>query len=154
MISEPRQNGFYGADVAGPVFREIADRCFETKVDMHQPINDSPKPLYTARTLPLRDAGQSKEMRFLLDYLKLPVAETTGAEWSVLEEDDGKLAMGSRTAIENLIPNVLGMGLRDALFVLENRGLKVKFSGSGKVVKQSIRPGKKIRGQTIKLTLK
>ncbi len=154
MISEPRQNGFYGADVAGPVFREIADRCFETKVNMHQPVNNFPKPVYTARTLPLRDAGQSKEMRFLLDYLELPVAETTGAEWSVLEEDDGKLAMGSRTAIENLIPNVLGMGLRDALFVLENRGLKVKFSGSGKVVKQSIKPGKRIRGQTIKLTLK
>jgi len=44
--------------------------------------------------------------------------------------------------------------LRDALFILENRGLKVQFSGMGKVARQSIRPGTRINGQTIKLTLR
>ncbi len=153
MVSGPKNNGFYGADVAGPVFREIADRCYETKLEMHQPINEAPKPIYASNTLPLKDAGQSKEMRFLLDYLNLPVAETTAAAWSMISTLDNKIALESREKDESLIPNVLGMGLRDALYVLENRGLQVKFNGAGKVVKQSLRPGRTIKGQTIKLTL-
>ena len=45
------------------------------------------------------------------------------------------------------------MGLRDALFILENRGLEVTVGGVGKVVRQSLIPGTKIRGQQIKLYL-
>ena len=45
------------------------------------------------------------------------------------------------------------MGVRDALYVLENEGVVVKFKGKGKVTKQSISPGTRISGQTIHLTL-
>ena len=51
------------------------------------------------------------------------------------------------------VPNVTGMGLKDALFVLENLGLTVTVNGYGKVRRQSIKPGTKIRGQRIKITL-
>ena len=56
--------------------------------------------------------------------------------------------------IENLVPNVNGMGLKDALFLLENSGLKVMVEGRGKVVRQSMRPGIRIvPGSTIKIEL-
>ena len=48
----------------------------------------------------------------------------------------------------------MGMGLADALFLLESRGLKVKFSGNGKVVTQSKKAGSTIRqGDKIELKL-
>ncbi|NJN35337.1 MAG: PASTA domain-containing protein [Saprospiraceae bacterium] len=45
------------------------------------------------------------------------------------------------------------MGLKDALYILENRGLRVKFSGYGKVAAQSIMPGTAVAGQVIALKL-
>jgi cell division protein FtsI (penicillin-binding protein 3) len=51
------------------------------------------------------------------------------------------------------IPSVVGMGLKDALYVLENRGLKVQFSGYGKVVAQSLNPGGPAQGQVISIKL-
>ena len=44
----------------------------------------------------------------------------------------------------NIMPNVLGMGARDALSMLEKRGLKVKIEGRGRVIEQSISAGTKI----------
>jgi cell division protein FtsI (penicillin-binding protein 3) len=53
-----------------------------------------------------------------------------------------------------LVPNVTGMTLRDALFLLENKGMQVEFKGKGRVTKQSEIPGKKIsKGDKILLTL-
>ena len=51
------------------------------------------------------------------------------------------------------VPNVKGMGARDAIYVLENLGMSVEVDGVGKVVKQTIKPGAKIKGQDIKIYL-
>ena len=52
------------------------------------------------------------------------------------------------------VPNVLGMGLRDALFLLENRGMRVEINGKyGRVKQQSIKPGTKANGQKIWIRL-
>ncbi|NJK83002.1 MAG: hypothetical protein HC912_03480 [Saprospiraceae bacterium] len=40
VINRPREHGFYGADVAGPVFREIADKTFASKINLHKSINE------------------------------------------------------------------------------------------------------------------
>jgi len=62
--------------------------------------------------------------------------------------------MGRRTIVENLVPNVKGMSAQDAVFILENAGLKVKLRGSGMIKSQSIIPGANIhRGQEIILEL-
>ena len=53
------------------------------------------------------------------------------------------------------MPDVRGMGLKDALFVLESRGLKVRFSGRGAVTQQSITAGARIApGTAVVITLK
>jgi cell division protein FtsI (penicillin-binding protein 3) len=52
------------------------------------------------------------------------------------------------------VPDVTGMGLRDALYILENSGLKVSVSGNGKVASQSLAAGSKIvQGQNIHIQL-
>lgn len=55
---------------------------------------------------------------------------------------------------KSVVPDVGGMGARDAVYLLESRGVKVKITGRGKVTKQSLAPGKKIsKGETCILTL-
>ncbi len=59
------------------------------------------------------------------------------------------------TYTEGLMPNVVGMGLRDAMFMLENSGLRVYYTGRGRVAKQSPQPGVRIsRGATVSIELK
>ena len=65
----------------------------------------------------------------------------------------GMASMASTSSLKLAMPSVVGLGLRDALFVLENKGLKVEVDGYGKVARQSLRAGTVIQGQTVKLTM-
>ena len=59
------------------------------------------------------------------------------------------------TIPEDKVPNVAGMGAKDAVYLLQQRGLKVRLNGAGEVQQQSIPPGSEaIRGKTITLVLK
>ena len=46
---------------------------------------------------------------------------------------------------ERHVPNVMGMGARDAVYLLESRGVKVRIEGRGKVVSQSLPAGHEIK---------
>ncbi len=153
MISEPTQNGIYGGEVAGPVFREIADKCMATRTELYRPLNTSPAPQLVNRRLPDAQLGLARDYRLLLEALDLPHLGPADLDWTYIEAVADTLRLYSRNFPEEQVPNVVGMGLRDALYLLENRGLKVVVSGAGKVVLQSLRSGTPIRGQTIKLTL-
>ena len=76
-------------------------------------------------------------------WKELASIDSTGAVYTEYDECGGK------------VPCVVGMGLKDALFVLESRGLKVRFSGVGAVTQQSIPAGARITpGSTVGITLK
>ena len=57
MVEKPRQNGVYGGEVAGPVFREIADKCFATRLELHGDYNSVPQTLRAKYELPGRNIG-------------------------------------------------------------------------------------------------
>jgi len=154
IITDPKQNGIYGADVAGPVFREIMDNVFYLKPGLHQALNNYKKPKLENKDLPSSFAGNLEDMKLVLNTLKVPYIVDSKEEMmttSIVRNDS--IFLIDRPKGENLIPNVVGMGVRDALYVLENEGVQVKLKGKGKVKKQSIRPGTRIAGQTIHLTL-
>ncbi|HMR44874.1 MAG TPA: PASTA domain-containing protein, partial [Saprospiraceae bacterium] len=67
--------------------------------------------------------------------------------------ENDSLKMKPRIINEKTIPAVTGMGLRDAVYLLENLGLNVEISGVGRVVRQSILAGTPARGQSIRLFL-
>jgi cell division protein FtsI (penicillin-binding protein 3) len=174
VIAEPKRGGYHGAEVAAPVFREIADRCFSMKGKLHPAMNKSEivptkgGGLPTAK-LPHADAGSEKDLKFLLKYFNMPWFDQTttdedgflffgkkepeGGDWSVLVSKNDSLSM--RTRIQNLkiVPSVQGMGLKDAVYILENRGCRVRYSGVGKVARQSISPGSRASGQIVTIYL-
>ena len=74
--------------------------------------------------------------------------------WSVLRGDNGILEYQARQNPKNTVPDLRGMTLKNAIYILENKGFKVSFKGAGKVISQSIPPGATtIRNRNIGLLL-
>jgi len=141
---------------AGSVFSRIAERIYAKHLfrDLAQ-AKDS-----TSVLIPHIKGGDIEEAAYVLRALHIP-----GNSQSIPQSDEpiwGKASCTSQHANlrtisinQKLVPNVIGMGAKDAVYLLESHGLKVHLSGVGKVDKQSIPSGSILRkGQTILLTLK
>ena len=154
VISEPQGADYYGGSVALPVFRKIADKTFATDVDLFKALNGKPRPILAKKQLPDYDVGHRQDVQTVLSYLEVPFETRTSKEWSVIRATEtDSLKLLRRSMPEEKVPNVVGMGLRDALYILENLGLNVEINGYGRVKRQSIKPGTRVHGQTIRLRL-
>lgn len=159
VISEPQRGGYHGSEVAAPVFRAIADKCFAMKAELHDPINKNKPEKLQTRQLPSVDAGSrvdmKKGLRWLgLDYFDSKDDNEKDADWSVIIAEKGdSLVMKNREVADKTIPSVIGMGLKDAIYLLENRGCRVRVNGYGKVRRQSLAVGTRASGQTCVLYL-
>ena len=153
VIKDPKVGSYYGGDVAGPVFRKIADKCFETQPAFYNSMDSKTVNRLPTEKLPHNNLGYRNDFETILKTLEIDFTTRTKNEWSVVTSKNDSLKLRRRTIPEKVVPNVIGMGLRDALYLLENKGLRVKIVGVGKVNKQSIIPGTRIRGQEIKLFL-
>ena len=70
--------------------------------------------------------------------------EDVVSDWVLTTRLDSCVKLSNRTITENLMPNVKGMGVKDAVFILENIGLSLELQGRGTILKQSITPGTRI----------
>jgi cell division protein FtsI (penicillin-binding protein 3) len=154
VIHRPRKAGFYGSDVAGPIFLEISDKIMASGSNHQTPMNLAVRPVMKNEELPGLDVGASADLRTALKYLDLPFYGRPGTEMAVMRTHEDSILFQNRTIAERTVPNVLGMTLRDALYSLENAGMKVRLNGVGKVISQSVPPNAKVRGQTISITLR
>jgi cell division protein FtsI (penicillin-binding protein 3) len=102
------------------------------------------------------DVGYKSDMLKMLQNvgLRYEIYGNKEDEWIFLRAKNDTLNVVPRqVGTKKVVPSVVGMGLKDALYVLENRGLRVSFSGYGKVISQSITPGAVTGGQTISIRL-
>ena len=141
-----------GGIQAGSVFSKIAERVYAKHLffDLAQ-AKDS-----TSIMIPDTKNGNLKETAYILDELDIKYNKPgNNIEWCKASDESGNVLLSELNINEKLIPNVRGMGAKDAVFLLEERGLRVRLSGMGKVVSQNIPPGSTARnGQTITLTLR
>ncbi len=153
VVYDPKEHGYYGGTVAGPIFREIADKCYALNPKLKYPLNSHVASL-DASKLPAWQVGYKRDLVTIADEVELPI-QVKANDWAVFKttEKNDSLYLLDRRITENVIPNVVGMGLKDALYLLENKGIKVRFKGKGRVKKQSIRGGTAAKGQTIYLRL-
>ncbi len=153
VIDSPQGFQQYGADVAAPVFKEVADKIYSLDVEMHKVM---PSQRSDSAGLPVIRAGNYDDLQYLCNELGISNHTTEShSEWMAAEAQGQKrIVWQSRQAKPNQVPNVKGMTLRDALYILENRGLRVRYSGRGRVVSQSQTPGSKaLKNSTIVLEL-
>ena len=141
--NRPYSKKYLGALVAGPVFREVADKLMS--MDALSPDSNQ---LSSYTDLLKRDstayyyAGSSDEIKNIFYTLKMPYADSShDKKWSGVYREKNQPVVKSKNEEKKLVPDVKGMGLKDALFLLESRDIRVATRGTGKVKQQSILPG-------------
>ena len=88
-------------------------------------------------------------------YRDLHALNPDGDEKVTLREASHEVGKNDLTVAGGVMPNVVGMGLRDAIYMLENSGLRVHYTGRGRVAKQSPQPGVRVsRGATVAIELR
>ncbi|MCD4737103.1 MAG: transpeptidase family protein [Bacteroidales bacterium] len=149
VVSKPSTGRYYASSVAVPVFKEIADKVYSTNLDIHQHLPDT----VDKTDYPVWAIGNRMDLEEIYNTLSIPLDTlSTTADWAVSVISGDAVMLKTRTIPVGSIPNVKGMGLRDAIYVLESMGMDVTVRGRGKVRKQSVEPGKQVR-QGDKITI-
>ena len=152
MVHKPTNGKYYGGSVAGPIFKEIADWLYSREVDHLDAINDDQQ--IAIGEVPPLIKGDQRDITVACAELGLSFSGGNDFDWIRGTQYDQSVQFKEHKVIKGLVPDVTGMGLKDALFLLENEGLHVQISGKGKVSSQSLKIGSKInRGQIIILKL-
>jgi cell division protein FtsI (penicillin-binding protein 3) len=152
VIRKPRNGYPSGGLMSGRVLKQIAEEINARFFHM-DPYDYPRNPQDTI--VPFVKNGRLQQTETALDALKVPYKNNVQSEWTSSGITSNNVILNNRKVIENLVPNVIGMGAKDAIYLLEKNGIKVSLSGKGKVVSQSIDPGTRIsKGKTISIHLK
>ena len=142
----------YGADVSGRVFKEISDRIYGKYLSTQKY-----KSATLIDTIQYNYYGAAKDVSSIFSVMNIKYnsnQNAAGAIQFVQVKNNNAIINNSTPSLKNTIPNMVGMGLKDALYTLENAGLKTIITGKGKVASQSLSAGTLFKkGQTITLLL-
>ena len=136
LYTNKTRANFYGGSWAAPVFKQISDRIYTINPQWNSPVEGKGK-LTASRPLIL--SGKRAETEKIITSLPSvkPEMQAKG-EWISVERDTlNRVVIKDSPAITDSVPSVLNMGLRDALYILENCGYRVRFNGKGRVVAQN-----------------
>ena len=131
----------YGADVSGVVFKEISDRIYGSYLSTRKyiAVNKPDSNLYNY-------FGMKNELSSIFTSLNLPYSDSgNSGYWRSLQIKNNSRILNtapvSSSTAGSVTPNVVGMGLKDAVYLLENKGMKVTITGRGRVMNQSLAAG-------------
>jgi cell division protein FtsI (penicillin-binding protein 3) len=152
-VYAPSQNGTGGGVVTAPVFREIADKIYAADPDMSDALK--PEKHDIMADIPYSKSGFYNDLAYVWKALEIPVCKDhPKTEYVSVTTGEKEVEVKARGVHPNLVPNVVDMGLKDALFLLEQKGMRVSVRGRGKIVSQSVEPGSEIaRNQTVVLEM-
>ena len=156
VVKEPQMNPA-AAFMCGDVFKKVAERIYSQEVE--NDIDELAKwegDSIQRYNLPRVKAGAREEVEDAMDELNLKY-EKDESDWILMSksEEYNELVANSRPVLNNLVPNVVGMGAADAVYLMESCGMYVQLYGKGRVVKQSIPNGQNVvKGATVVLTLR
>ena len=141
--NKPFAKKFLGALVAAPVFREVADKLMSIET-----IAPDPSRLAAYNWVMKRDssayyyAGATEEIKKVLYTLQMPYIDSSkDKKWSGVYRDQDEPLVKAKYQETSQVPDVRGMGLKDALYLLESDHIQVFAHGAGKVKQQSLMPG-------------
>jgi cell division protein FtsI (penicillin-binding protein 3) len=151
VVYAPSNAVYYGNLVAGPIFKEISDKVYSTSffrdyvtLKVNNDKNQAP------------DAGNGyrDDISEVLRSFGIKYRRSSSDTWVATRESGDTIRLATVKTYDGLVPDVRGMTLRDAMYLLENSGLRVQFAGKGRVRRQSPEHGAKIyEGTTVSLDL-
>lgn len=153
VVNAPSNNVYYGNVVAGPIFREIADKVYSTNLKIHPAINTNQQLLTS--TVPSAKRTSKIDVQKITRELNIKntINENSSGYWvKPIQKDSTHLQFVTDNIEQQLhaskMPDLVGMTVQDAIYILENKGIQVKFSGRGSVKEQSVKAGEPVRKGT------
>ncbi|WP_418992931.1 penicillin-binding protein [Alistipes sp.] len=143
---------YYGGPLAGPVVKRLVDYIYARSHDWYGRVETDGPRRYPDRI----KGGAIAQVRRVADRLSPRVSFDRRTGWGRTRVDSlSRVEIAGLADEPGTMPDVRGMGLKDALFVLESHGLAVRFTGQGAVVQQSIAAGTRIApGSAVTITLR
>ena len=147
VVSAPSNGVYYGNVVAGSVFKEISDKLYAThfyKDQQQDHINYSVAPA----------GGYVDDVNTVLKKISANYNKVQESDWVTTSFANDTVTLSPVSLVSECVPDVRGMTLRDAIYLLENAGYRVRYSGRGRVRKQSPSQGSKFyTGQIVSIEL-
>jgi len=151
VVNAPSNGVYYGNLVAGTVFKEISDKVYSTSFfSDYESENKDDKKL----NAPEAGNGFRDDINEVLSNLNVRYRRTADDNWVATRESGDTIRLANVKVEEGLVPDVRGMSLRDAIYLLENSGLRVRYNGRGRVLRQSPEHGARyFEGTTVSLEM-
>jgi len=139
VIREPRKGHPSGGRMAGSVFKTIAEQTMALKSNLNPDgyIKDTS---LIFKHLPSIKLGYFSSIETIANDLKLPLTGQKN-KWVSVSSNENALNTEQFLVYKNKMPNLKGMGAKDALFLVTQLGLKAQITGRGKVISQNLKPG-------------
>ncbi len=146
VVNSPSNGVYFGNVVAGTVFKEISDRVYATRF-FRDYVPENKKDIKP--TAPEAGNGYRSDINEVLRNLDVRYRRTSDNDWVATRESGDTISLAEVKIQNGLVPDVRGMSLRDAVYLLENSGLRVKYSGKGRVLRQSPEHGARYYDGTV-----
>jgi cell division protein FtsI (penicillin-binding protein 3) len=146
VVNSPLNGVYFGNVVAGTVFKEISDKVYATRFfrDYKPENKEDIKP-----SAPDVGNGLRTDINDVLKNLDVLYRRTADDDWVATHESGDTVTLTGVKIQQGLVPDVRGMSLRDAIYLLENIGLRVRYSGRGRVMRQSPEHGARYNDDTV-----
>ncbi|WP_194776539.1 penicillin-binding protein [Pararhodonellum marinum] len=155
IVDSPKGFNAYGGDISAPVFKEIADKIYAQDLKLNPKVNQQVILAEMEQTeFPFIQAGKVDELQLICNQFGISNHYGGGEDWVKSTVANRSISWKENKVEAPTVPDVQGMTLRDALYILENKGLRVTYSGKGRVKRQSIGAGTNLpQDGTIRLEL-
>ncbi|MBR4469520.1 MAG: transpeptidase family protein [Bacteroidales bacterium] len=147
MVSRARGRFWAAGGVSAPGFREIAEKVYAMRIGTQDDDSIKVAPRVASEPVIVR---HDKETAFLKSIAKDYNDFAINGEWVTVEQNEsGETKIKEARLQSGRVPNVIGMDISDAVYLLENMGIKTNFVGQGTVKEQSLHPGDTVRANSI-----
>lgn len=139
VINRPKAGQYYGAHVAAPVFRELAQKVHASQMqeNYRNPIQYTDSKL----SIPASRLMNGNDAKVVYQKLNIDVPFYPNSEFVLSENSNNQLKLHGYSFKRGRVPNVKGMASKDGVALLENLGFKVILKGNGRIRTQNIPPG-------------
>ena len=143
MVSRARGAKWAAGGVSAPGFREIAEKVYATRIGV---MEDDSLELKADRAKAPVIVRHDKESQYLKGIARNYSDYAINGDWVTVESNEnGQITMREAKLSDNVVPNVVGMDITDALYLLENMGISTEFTGQGVVKEQSLHVGDTVK---------
>lgn len=146
VVNAPSEGVYYGNVVAGPIFKAVSDKIYASSFDINQAFYKT-EIANTKMQIPATKNGYTNDIKTILNKMNITANQSGNSPFCKTAKAQNAMNISDITFDKTLVPNVVGMGARDAVYILEQLGLDIILLGKGSVKQQSI-----IAGSTIPAT--